>query len=85
MAHKIDIKTINIYQMVKIVSIVTTTILSVIITLISVFFDSTIIIMIFGTLISLIVAIICYRIIGKLITKGLSLKLKLNPFFMTFN
>ena len=51
--------------MVKVVSFVTTCILSIIITMISVFFDSTIIILIFGTLISLSVAIICYRIIGK--------------------
>ena len=65
MMHKIDSKKINIYQMVKVVSVVTTIILSVIITLIGAFFDSTIIILIFGTLISLVVACICYRIIGN--------------------
>ncbi len=65
MFHKIDIKKINLYQMIQVVSIVTTLILSIIITLIGVFFDNTIILLVFGTLISLVVAIICYRIIGK--------------------
>ena len=63
--YDIDIKKIDLYQMTKVVSLVTTFILSIIITLISVFFDNTIIILIFGTLISLVVAVICYRIIGK--------------------
>lgn len=65
MLHKIDIKKVDIYQMVKVVSIVTTFIISTIITLISVFFNNTIIIMIFGTLLSLVIAFICYRIIGN--------------------
>ena len=63
--HEIDLDKINVYQMVKVVSLVTTFILSVIITLIGIFFESTIIILIFGTLISLMIAIICYRFIGK--------------------
>lgn len=63
--YKIDIKKINLYQMIKIVSIVTTVIISVIITIISLFFDNTIILLIFGTLISIVVAVICYRMIGK--------------------
>lgn len=62
--YKIDHKKINIMQMIKVVSFVTTLILSIIITLISTFFESTIIILIFGTLMSLLVAIICYRFIG---------------------
>lgn len=63
--YKIDIKKINLYQMIKVVSLVTTFIISIIITLISIFFDNTIIVLIFGTLISILVAIICYRIIGS--------------------
>ena len=63
--YKIDIKKIDIYGMVKVVSLVTTLIISIIITTISMFFKSTIIVLIFGALISILVAIICYRIIGK--------------------
>lgn len=63
--YKIDTNKIKIYDMVKVVSLVTTFIISLIITIISVFFDSTIILMIFGTLISVALAIICYRIIGR--------------------
>ena len=67
--YKIDVKKVNIHNMVKVVSLVTTIILSVIITLISFFFDNTIILLIFGTLLSLTVAIICYRIIGRYFEK----------------
>ena len=63
--YKIDIKKINLYQMIKVVSMVTTIIISVIITIISLFFDNTIILLVFGTLISIVVAVICYRMIGK--------------------
>lgn len=63
--YKIDIKKIDTYQITKVVSIVTSFIISIIITVIGVFFDSTIILLIFGTLISIIVAIIFYRIIGR--------------------
>lgn len=63
--YDIDIKKINIYQMVKVVGIVTTFIIAAIITIISAFFDNTIILLIFGTLMSILVAIICYRIIGR--------------------
>ena len=65
MFHKIDIKKIDLYQMIKVVSLVTTSILSVIITVISAFFDNTVILLVFGTLVSLVVTIICYRIIGN--------------------
>ncbi len=63
--YKIDIKKIDVYQMVKVVSVVTSIIISLIITVISLYFKSTIIILIFGTLISILVAIICYRLIGR--------------------
>ena len=63
--YDIDLKKVDTYQMIKVVSIVTTFILTAIITGISIFFDSTIILLIFGTLISLLVAFICYRMIGK--------------------
>ena len=63
--YKIDIKKIDLYQMIKVVSFVTTLIISIIITAIGIFFNSTIIILIFGALISILVAIICYRIIGR--------------------
>ncbi len=63
--HKIDIKKIDTYQMVKVVSIVTTLILSTMITIIDAFFDSTIISLIFSTLLSLVIAIIIYRMIGN--------------------
>ncbi len=63
--YNIDLKKVDIYQIVKVVSVVTTFILSLIITIISVFFESTIILLLFGTLISIIVAIICYRMIGS--------------------
>ena len=63
--YKIDVKKIDLYQMIKVVSLVTTFVISLIITIIGVFFDSTIIILIFGTLISVVLAIILYRIIGR--------------------
>lgn len=63
--YDINIKNINLYQMTKVVSLVTTIILSVIITIISIFFDNTIILLIFGALISILIAIICYRFIGS--------------------
>ena len=63
--YNIDIDKINIYQMVKVVNFVTSLIISIIITTISIYFDNTIIVMIFGALISILVAIICYRAIGR--------------------
>lgn len=64
-SHNIDINKINLYQMIKVVSLVTTFVISIIITIISEFFDNTIILLVFGTLISVVIAIILYRIIGK--------------------
>ena len=63
--YDIDVDNIDTYQMVKVVSVVTSLILTTIITVISMFFDSKIILLIFGTLISLVVAFICYNFIGK--------------------
>ena len=63
--YKIDAERINLYQMIKVVSLTTTIILSIIITIISEFFNNTIILLIFCTLISVLVAIIIYRIIGR--------------------
>ncbi len=63
--YKIDTKKIDLYHMIKLVSLVTTFVLSIIITAIGEFFNNTIIILIFGTLISVLVAFICYRAIGK--------------------
>ena len=63
--YKINIKKINLMQMIYVVSLVTTLILSIIITVIGEFFDNTIIVIIFGTLISLVIAFICYGLIGK--------------------
>ena len=63
--YEIDIKKIDLNQMIKVVSLVTTCIISIIITVIGAFFDSTIIVLLFGTAMSILVAIICYRIIGR--------------------
>lgn len=63
--NQIDVSKINVYEMIKVVSVVTTFIISVIITIIWIFFDNTIIALLFGTALSILVAIISYRIIGK--------------------
>lgn len=63
--YEIDIEKIDLNKMIKVVSFVTTCILSIIITSIGIFFDSTIIVLVFGTAMSILVAIICYRIIGS--------------------
>lgn len=63
--YKIDVNKINLYQLIKIVSFTTTFIIALIVTFISLFFSSKIIIMIFGSLISVLIAIIIYRIIGR--------------------
>ena len=65
MLNHIDANKIDIYEMVKVVSFVTTTIISLIVTLIWIFFNNTIIALLFGTAISILIAIICYRLIGK--------------------
>ncbi len=63
--YDIDLEKIDIYKMVKVVSLVTTFVIAVIVTIISAFFDNTIILLIFGSLMSILVAIIFYRIIGS--------------------
>ena len=74
--YKIDITKIDIYQLIKVVSLTTTLILSIIITIISEFFNSTIILLIFGSVISVLVAIIIYRVIGKYYEKQSIINLK---------
>ncbi len=63
--YQIDYKKIDILKMTKVVSLVTTAIIAIIVTLIDTFFNSTIIVLLFGTILSVVVAIICYRMIGK--------------------
>ena len=74
--YQIDVKKIDMYQMIKVVSVVTTLIISIIITIISVFFNNTIILLIFGTLLSVALAFICYRIIGRYYEKKSTKKKK---------
>jgi len=76
MFYKIDVKKIDMYQMIKVVSLVTTFIIATIITIINIFFDNTIILLVFGTFISILVAIICYRIIGSYYEKKSNYKKK---------
>ena len=63
--HKIDYKKINLYGMIKVVSLVTTFIIALVVTIINNFFDNTIIILIFSTIVSVLIAIIIYNLIGK--------------------
>lgn len=63
--HQIDYKKIDLYKMIKVVSLITTLILAVIITIISTFFDNNIIVLLFGTALSVLVAIICYNYLGR--------------------
>ena len=63
--YQINYQKIDIYKMTKVVSLITTTILAVIITLMSNFFHNKIIVLIFGTIISVLVAIIVYGYVGK--------------------
>lgn len=62
--HKIDYKKIDLYKMVKVTSFVTVLIISIIITIISNFFDSALIVIVFGTILSILISIICYNYIG---------------------
>ena len=63
--YKIDVKKIDLYQMIKVVSFATTFIIALIITIVGCFFDSTIVLLIFCTLISVLLAVIIYRLIGR--------------------
>ena len=63
--HQIDYHKIDLKKMVTVVSIITTFILAIIITLISNFFNNNLIVLIFGTALSVVVAIICYNYIGR--------------------
>ena len=68
--YKIDINKINLYQMIKVVSVVTTFVLSITITIMWNLFNSTVILLIFGSLLSVIIAFICYGIIGRVFEKA---------------
>lgn len=63
--YNIDIKKIDLYKMIKQVSLVTTFILSIAITIITNLFDNIIISILFATLLSVIIAFILYGFIGK--------------------
>lgn len=63
--HKIDHKKINLYKMIRMVSLVTTFILALVVTLISNFFNNTVIVIVFGTILSVLLAIIIYNLIGR--------------------
>ncbi len=64
--HQIDAKKINLYQMIKVVGFTTVGILSFVITLVfNVFKNSTILSIIIGSIVSIIMALICYTIIGN--------------------
>ena len=67
--YRIDYRKINLYQMTKLVCLVSTLVMALIITLISAFFDNTIIVIIFGTLLSVVIAIIFYNMIGRYFKK----------------
>ena len=64
--HKIDVKKIDLYQMTKVVSIVTVTILSIVITIVNESFNNNIVALLVGTLISIMIALIAYHIIGNI-------------------
>lgn len=63
--YHIDVKKIDIYKFVKLVSFITTLDISLTISIVGYFFNNTLISLIFGTLISLLLAIIFYRFIGS--------------------
>ena len=63
--HRIDYNKINLYQMIKVVSIVTIFIMSVVISLISELFSNTIMSLFIATIISIIIALLCYEMIGR--------------------
>lgn len=63
--HKIDYKKINLYQMVKVVSIVTVIVISLVVTIVSNSFSNSILSILIGTVMSLLIAIVSYRIIGN--------------------
>lgn len=69
MIYKIDYKKIDLYKMIKTVSFISTIVMALIITLISNFFDNKVIIIVFGTLLSVIIAFIFYNIVGSYFKK----------------
>lgn len=71
--YHINTKKIDLYQMIKLVSLVTVTILSMVITIVLEFSLNTFLSIIIATIVSVIFAILCYDIIGK-IYKNRSIK-----------
>ncbi len=63
--HKIDAKKINLYEMVKVVSFVTVLVLSLVITIVSESFNSSVLSILIGSVFTIIIALISYRIIGN--------------------
>lgn len=74
--YNIDIKKINLYKMIKQVSFITIFILSLTISLITNFFDSTILAILFATLLSVLLAFIIYGYIGSYYEKKSTKKQK---------
>ncbi len=63
--YKIDPKQIDLYKMIKLVSLVSCGTIAIVITLMSNFFNNTIILLLFGTLVSVVLAFIFYGMIGR--------------------
>lgn len=63
--HKIDTKKINLYKMIKVVSVVTCLIISMTISIIMSLFNNTIIVILAGAVGSILIAIIIYNFIGN--------------------
>lgn len=69
MRHNINVKKINLYGMIKLVSLITSFVIAVAVTLITTLFENNILSIILGTLLSLVVAMIFYDIIGNIYAK----------------
>ena len=73
--YNINLEKVNLYKMIKTVSLVTTFIIALAISIITNFFDSTILSIVFATLLSVLLFIIIYNFIGQYYEKK-SLKTK---------
>ena len=63
--HNIDPKKINLYQMVKVVSLVTVIVLSIVITMVSESFNNFYLAILIGSIMAILIALVSYRIIGN--------------------
>ncbi len=63
--HNIDPKKINLYQMVKVVSLITVIVLSIVITMVSESFNNFYLAILIGSIMSILIALVSYRIIGN--------------------